>query len=147
MAETRREKVLAAVKTALEGMSGVNVYRNRAADVLPGEMPAVVQLDGGHEVVPRNTGETPYTLEFTVQGYATAADDDALTAAVDGLYGEVVAALVADPTLGGIASDVREVAMSAPEFLREDQEAPFAAFAVDFEVDFETAETSPYDTP
>lgn len=143
---TRRETVLAKVQTVLAGMAGVTVDRNVDTEIDPADMPAAVQFDGGHVVVPRESGETAYTANFSVQGSVTGANRAAVTAAVDTLYGQIVTALVADPTLGGLVSDVRETAMSDPEFLT-DAEAPFAEFAVDFEVDFETAEHDPNNTP
>jgi hypothetical protein len=147
MTATRRAVVLAVVGTALAGMADVQAFNGRDTDIAATEMPAVVLRDGGHDVRDGISGEASYTLAFTVEGFVTGTDEAAIAAAVDDLYGKVVKALVADPTLGGEASDVRHVSMSAPDPLTEDQDAPYAVIELDFEVDFETAENDPYAKP
>lgn len=144
MTTTIREQVFAAIKTALDKVVGVTVFRNRDDELAASEMPALVLLDGGHDVVDLSSGETNYTARFSVELYATAATDAALGAALTALWGAAVVALRADVTLGGLAVDCREVGLSDPQVLREGQGAPFAAAVLEGEVDFATAEGDPF---
>ena len=140
MSNSIRERILQAVDTALGALGGVTTGRNRLDDVTPAEMPAAIQLDGGHALGDLETGAVWKTLEVSVQGYVTGSDPAALTAAIDALYVKIAGALTAGVTLGGLAADLREVEMLEPDIIRQDQEKPFAVFSVEFEIDFETAE-------
>lgn len=135
---TIREQCLAAFATALSAMTGVTVERNRSARVTA--FPSAIVLDGGQTPGTASTQVTVYTLEVAVEGWAAAATDAALGPAISALYGQIVAAALADPTLGGVAVDVREGGMSAPEIDREEGIGPTAAFEIGFEIDFLTAE-------
>jgi len=148
MATSIREQILTAVDAALIAIgAGVLAARNRSSDVEPAEMPAAIQIDGGHRASDHETGAVGMTLDVSVQGYVTGSDDAAITAAVDALYVQIGTALMADITLGGLASDVREVEMLEPEIMREEQEKPFAEFTVEFEIDYQTSETDPTALP
>lgn len=147
MADSIREQILAAVDVLLDAITGVTTGRNRTTDIDLSDMPAAIQLDGGHVTTALQTGAATKTLEVSVQCYVTGATEAALTAAIDVLYVQVTTALLADITLGGLASDVREVEMIEPDPMDDEQEKLFAAFSVEFEIDFETSETDPTQTP
>jgi len=135
---TIREQCLAAFVTALGTMTGVAVERNRTPLVT--RFPSAIVLDGGQSPNTASTQVTFYTLRASVEGWVAASTDGGLGPAISELYGKIVAAALADPTLGGVAIDVREGAMSDPEIDREEGIGPTAAFALDFEIDFLTAE-------
>ncbi|MGE0253482.1 MAG: hypothetical protein AB7H93_23605 [Vicinamibacterales bacterium] len=117
MPSTIREQAQAAFTAALEGMGGtpaVAVDVNRLAPVLPSQMPCLNVIDGGHEARDLNAGAADFDMTITVACAIAEAEGVAQRQAVNALYGRIVAALLADPTLGGVAYDVREVSMSDP---------------------------------
>lgn len=139
-----REQIAAAVKTALSGIAGVTVYRNRTKEVPENAMPALVLVDGGHDSdQTQSPGHTAYALELTVEGYAKAADDDAIGPALNDLYGKLLAAVMADTTLGGLAIDIREGGMTMDSD-RGDGRASLGGFALTLYVDFWTSTGDPY---
>lgn len=143
-ATTVREQIAAAVKTALAEIDGVTVYRNRTKEMPEGVMPALVLVDGGHEPdATQSPGHTAYALELTVEGYAKADSDEGIGAAVNDLYGKALAAVMADTTLGGLAVDVREGAMTM-DTDRGEGRASLGAFALTLNIDFWTPSGDPY---
>lgn len=143
---TIREQCLAAFKSRLNTLApAVNVYRNRGAEVQ--RYPAVAMVDGGQDVLTPSAGLAIYTMRVGVVGWVSAANDDAQGPAVSALYGSIVAAVLADHTLGGVAVDVREGDMSDPSVDRSPGVAPTAAFEITFEIDFITAEKNPSALP
>jgi|GEM_PF-1933029 len=153
MPTTIREQVLASVETTLKAIDPDNlgVDRNRDDEPTSDEMPRLVQFDGGHQSKTIANGEADRTLGFTVQGYVTVlpvqdgqALRKALTLAADDLYGRTVLALSVDATLGGLAVDIVETNFADPEFIVTEGDTPFAVIAIDFEVEFVTAEKDPY---
>lgn len=135
---TVREQCLAAFAAALSNMPGVTVERNRTARV--SRFPSVIVLDGGQTPNTASTQATFYTLRVSVEAWITASADAGLGPGISGMYGEILAAALADTTLGGVAIDVREGEMSGPDIDREEGIGPTAAFEITFEIDFLTAE-------
>jgi len=135
---TIREQCLAAFATGLGTVPGVTVERNRTARVR--KFPSAIVLDGGQTPNTASTQATFYTLRVSVETWITASADAALGPGISGMYGKILTAALADPTLGGVAVDVREGEMSDPEIDREEGIGPTAAFEIGFEIDFLTAE-------
>src|SRR5690606_7001432 len=135
---TIRERCLAAFAAALGTVPGISVERNRTARVR--RFPSAIVLDGGQSPNTASTQATFYTLPVSVEAWITAAVDAGLGPCVSAIYGKILAAALADPTLGGVAVVVREGEMSDPEIDREEGIGPTAAFAIGFEIDFLTAE-------
>lgn len=137
-----REQILAAAATRLATLTGVAVERNRTAAV--GAFPALVLRDGGMTPDDQTLGLTRYRLRFQVEGWVEAATDALLGPALSDLQARVVAALLADVTLGGLAVDLAEGETADPEIDRGEGRRPLAAFATDFTVEFFTREGDPY---
>lgn len=135
---TIRERCLAAFAAALGAVPGITIERNRTARV--NRFPSIIVIDGGQTPNTASTQATFYTLRVSVEAWITAAFDAGLGPAISATYGRILAAALADPTLGGVAVDVREGEMSDPEIDREEGIGPTAAFAIGFEIDFLTAE-------
>ena len=144
----RREQVLAAIKTALDAVLPGRVERNRTKEVnLKTETPRLVMLDGGHELREDQTGEDEYRLSVDVDIYAAARSDAELGPALNTLWAEVVKALQADLSLGGLTQDIRQADMSDPEVLKESGAPPAITAQVSFDVFFATAERDPFTAP
>ena len=145
MADTVRERVLAAFKTTLEGLTvfGLSVERNRDTQVT--EFPALVMRDG--EPQPDDTFATyvtRYVMPVEVEGYVrTDEDGKTVEQKIDQLYGLVVQALLADPTLGGLAVDVAEQPTAVQRDTAEGH-PDCGAFLTTFLVEFWTRQGDPY---
>ena len=138
-----REQVLAAFHTAIDTALSVDVERNRSREIPVDSTSYVVLLDGQQYIASDETGLIFYTMTVTVEGYSRAATDALVGPAVNALYADVVAAAVADHTLGGLSVDVREGDL--PDvYIDPEASKPTMAFALDFEIDYFTKETDPY---
>ncbi len=106
MAETIREQILVAVETLVAGLLGVTAERNR--DTAVTKFPSVIVLDGPQEEPTYLSGLISYLMVFQLEMYAAGATGKAAGSALNALYGAVVVALTADPTLGGLVVDMTE---------------------------------------
>lgn len=147
---TRRERVLAAAFEALQAGCQAAVERNRRSPVGPGEpgvdgqvddpgdCPHLNLVDGGHLPSYENAGLVGYTLRVDIDG-AVIADSDALIGpAINDLYGQVLDAMMADVSLGGLCIDVREASFDVRIAPVVESSRPFADFTVGLEIDFQT---------
>jgi hypothetical protein len=138
-----REQCLSAVRTRLATIPGATVYRNRLDPIAPGAMPAVNLFDGGHNLKATLSGHDEYELRCDVEMYVTAANDAALGAAFSALYSQVVAAVMEDVALGGVAQQILEGDMTDPEFSLDDPSPPLMAASLRFEIEYWTEEGDP----
>lgn len=140
-----REQVLAAIKVklaAIAGIAGLVVERNRDAEVQ--SFPTLVIVDGDMAADNSiNSASTQYEMEVIVEGYVVASEYESLGMAVSTLQAEVVKALTADYTLGGIAFDINEMQTSV-DVNRNDGQSPAAFFATVFIAQFHTKQGDPY---
>ncbi|BBK30309.1 hypothetical protein EDC65_2245 [Stella humosa] len=139
------EQVLAAVEArlaAITGFPGLLVERNRDAEV--DRFPTLLLIDGDQDRIGDETmGYRRVMLEFMVEGYVSANLQSGLGPARNALYAAVVAALMADPTLGGLAVDLHE-GRTSRALGTGDGQTPAAAFATIYELEFWTREADPY---
>jgi hypothetical protein len=107
MTDIKRERILAAVATALASTTGVSgrVYRSRTEAFARNEAPAIV-IEPGDDVPsqePISTCRIDWRLTVNVLVHTRGAIPDQLAAPiVDSLHSK----LLADPSLGGLALDV-----------------------------------------
>lgn len=115
---TRREEILAALKTSLEGITVANGYELtlnkverglRHYDNVPGpEMPAL--FIAGADEVRKNISVSNFESRMSVAlvGYVENNDREALQQDVNKLVGDITRKIYSDPRLGGLAvwSDV-----------------------------------------
>ncbi len=147
MAETVRELILIGIKAAIEAIpAGYPIERNPDNELEPEALPGLALLDGGQVVVARASGQTDYTGRATLVIYVARGADEG--AVLNVVYGDVIAALMADITLGGLTAWIRETEIG--EIVVIDEVAPgvkldqaFIAAPLELEFDFATAEDDP----
>jgi hypothetical protein len=140
MAIPIREQVLAALAARLAAeLPDVAVERNRDSAVT--RYPALVIVDGDQTADHSTAGITQYTAQAATEGYAQTSTPAGLGPALNDLYGRTLAASVADPTLGGIAVDVREGEMTVV-VERGEGGKPTAGFSL--AIEFFTAPGGPF---
>lgn len=142
-----REVVLAAFNAALQSTAGVVPARNLDDPVAA--FPAVRVFDGAMSLDDSYFGEDRYTLEIRVEAYASAATDEALSAALSQLHAAIVVAAMADVTLGGVAEFLRQApqACESPQWISDPGKRPAAMLAIAFECEFVTATGDPLTAP
>lgn len=144
-----REQVLAAVHGRMAAFctpavtGGPTLYRNRRKEVPDAAMPALNMLDGGHDDPAEEAAYTEYPLTVSVDGFVKATADEALGPALSDLHARVVAALLADRTLGGVAVDLTEGGMVS-DLNHGTGTSPQAKFTQFFTVRFWTKHGDPY---
>jgi hypothetical protein len=137
-----REQIFAAIEDRLRGIASpvvAEVERLPSAD--PVSFPALHIFDGGHRIVDMEAGTTRYTLTVPIEGYVEQSSGVAAHAALNALYAAVVAAVMPDPPLDGLAETIDEQDFRTAI-------APLASidrlgFAVDFEITFATRRGDP----
>ena len=145
---SQRTAILTAVAGALDGVGkpvGATVHRHRTRPLAADKLPAMVVYSvvppgmGQAERVDRtdHEGDVERILTVRVEARATGSPTED---AVDALYVWAVKALRTDPTLGGLALDLAERAVS---YAADEGEDALAACAVDFEVTYYTTEDDP----
>lgn len=135
-----REQVVAAIKTALDGITGIvglTVERDRDEHVEEADLPKLALFEGDESLAPDFSGEDGFELQVDIEGYAALADLAVLRASVD-------AAIFADRTLGGLARDIDVAAEAGPQRLDMDSAAPTKSFVRSYRVLYATVEGDPF---
>jgi len=132
---SKRERILAALKTTLAGTTGVGtrIYRSRPEPTSRGESPAiVVEWTNDQPSIRGTTGHIDWTLRIRVVVISRGKIPDNLAdATVESLHSK----LLTDPTVGGLAIDIRP-ATTTFELIEADQ--PAGLIMCEFEVDYRT---------
>lgn len=119
---TKRESILAAVKTALAGTAGVGtrIYRSRVDPLSRGESPALI-IEPISDTPEQNTSLP--TLDWTLRIRVVVIErSDVPDKAADDTIEDLHAKLMSDLTLGGRAIDIRP-AQTSFQLLEADQPA------------------------
>ena len=134
---TKREQILAALKTKLTGTTGVGtrIYRSRPEALTKASTPAIIL-----EPVSDNPRETDnifskITWEFRVRVSVIVRGkipDQKADPTVNSLYTK----LLTDPTIGGLAIDIRP-SVTNFEILEADE--PAGIVSVEFEIDYRSS--------
>jgi len=150
MADPCRQQVVDAAKgrlltvPALEtagAYKSPNVESNRIEPLDEEDLPSLVLFEGDERVIELFTAEDTYDFSFAVQG-AVKGTDDAAKAAANVLRANVLAALLADRTLGG---KVRMLEAIAPgDFIGVDYKVDATGFLLAFHAQYATREGDPY---
>lgn len=128
--------MLRAVLTLLRSnTAAVWVKRNWPNTLDLDDYPALVMFDGGADYTEGSPMLRRYTARFEVLAAVRTTDTDDLGEAMNELRASVVAAMAADPTLGGLVSLVQHVADGDPEFPIEQGRAPEMHMSMSFTVD------------
>jgi hypothetical protein len=118
----------------------VPVERNRESPVDLAKFERYVLIDDGPQAADTTTTTcTRYTRALTIHGLVAGAD--AIERA-DALYAAIVQAVASDAQLGGLAIDCRE-GEYRPGVIEVEFAGRGAGFALDYEVEFATAEGDP----
>jgi hypothetical protein len=129
----------------------VTVEKHRRSDPNLDECPLlVVRMDGGEMSadVTQSPGETAWAVDFTVAGYVTATDDEALAVAIASLEAETIAALEGESLPGGAGGDlttgVEAIGSILDSFSADEAEEPASSFVATFRATVFAPTASPF---
>ncbi len=132
---SKREQIIAALKTTLTGTTGVStrIYRSRVEPMTRSESPALVlEWSSDQPDIRGTTGHIDWTLRVRVVVISRGTVPDNLAdATIESLHSK----LLADPTVGGLAIDVRP---STTTFEVVEADQPAGVIICEFEVDYRT---------
>jgi hypothetical protein len=133
---TRRETILAAVRTALTNTTGVStrIYRSRVEPMARAESPAIV-IEPVNDTAEQNTSlpTLDWSLTVRVSVIVRGAIPDQLA---DPIVESLHSKLMADLTLGGVAMDIRPQSVNF-ELVEADQ--PAGVISCDYLIRYRTA--------
>jgi hypothetical protein len=133
---TRRETILAAVRTALTNTTGVStrIYRSRVEPMARAESPAIV-IEPVNDTAEQNTSlpTLDWSLTVRVSVIVRGTIPDQLA---DPIVESLHSKLMADLTLGGVAMDIRPQSVNF-ELVEADQ--PAGVISCDYLIRYRTA--------
>ena len=136
---TKREQILAAVKTSLAGTSGVasRIYRSRVTATSRDKSPSIV-IEPISDT-PRDNSATYEKLDWTLRIRVVVIvrgniPDSIADPTIDSLHKKIVA----DPTLGGLAIDI---SAGPTTFEVLDADKPAGVILCEYFIDYRTATT------
>jgi hypothetical protein len=132
---TKRETILAAIRTALTGTIGVStrIYRSRVEPLARGELPAIV-VEPVSDNAEQNTSLPTLDWTLTVR-ISVIVRGDVPDQLADPVVESLHAKVMADLTLGGNAYDVQPVSVSF-DLVEADQ--PSGVISCDYAVRYRT---------
>ena len=137
---SKREQILAALKTTLANTTGVGtrIYRSRVEPITRGESPAIVLEPVTDE--PSINSATYLKIDWTLRVRIVVIvrgniPDNVADPTVESLFTKVLN----DPTVGGLALDIRPATQTF-EVLEADQ--PAGLTTCEFEIDYRTSYNS-----
>ena len=136
---TRRERILAAVRTALTGTTGVStrIYRSRVEPMARAESPAIV-VEPVSDAAEQNTSLPTLDWSLTVRVAVIvrgAIPDQVADPIIESLHSK----LMADLTLGGYAIDIQPQSVNF-EMVEADQ--PAGVISCDYLIRYRTSVTN-----
>jgi hypothetical protein len=137
MADTRRELILARIKSNLDSIVGATVYRSRVEPLARGEVPAVIVEPINDQPVDTSFyDKLDWTMRVRITTLVRAAipDDDS-----DTYTQQVHAKLMADQTVNGYALDLTP---DRTDFSLYEADVPLGIISQDFLVRYRTSRTS-----
>ena len=137
---SKREQILAALKTTLAGTTGVStrIYRSRIEPITNGESPAIVIEPITDEPSINNSSylKIDWTLRVRIVVIIRGTVPDSVgDPTVESLFTKVLT----DPTVGGLAKDIRPATQTF-EVLEAD--TPAGLITCEFEIDYRTSYNS-----
>lgn len=135
-----REQIFAKIEELLGTISGIGeVERMPSGD--PSAFPALYIFDEGHTLAEEEAGTTRYALSVSIDGYVKGGDGAESHAALNTLYSAVIAKLVTEPPIDGLAEEITEVDMKPTVAARASERR--LAFALDLTIYFATERGNP----
>jgi hypothetical protein len=134
-----REAIFKEVEDRLNSLGVGEVERMPSGD--PMVFPALHIFDGGQQTSTAETDVSRYDMSVLIEGYLEASGGSAGHTQLNDLYAAVVAVLIPEPPLGGLAETIDEGSLQITV-------APLAsarrlAFSLDFSVTFPTRRDDP----
>jgi hypothetical protein len=133
---TKRETILAAIRTALTNTTGVGtrIYRSRVEPIARGESPAIV-VEPVSDTAEQNTSlpKLDWSLTVRVAVIVRGAIPDQLA---DPIVEDAHSKIMADLTLGGYAIDVQPVSVT---FELQEADQPAGVILMDYLVRYRTS--------
>ena len=137
MADTRRELILARLKSNLDSISGATIYRSRVEPLSKGETPAVIVEPISDQPVGTNFYDK---LDWTLRVRVTTIVRAALPDDVSDTYSlQVHSLLMADQTVNSYALDLTP---DRTDFNLMEADTPLGIITQDFLVRYRTSRTS-----
>jgi len=130
----KREAIFAEIETRMRAIAGVGeVERMPSGD--PTRWPAI-GIEDGVQSADGNTepGVNRYDLPVTISGFVEGGGGSTAHAAANELYRAVVAAMISDPPLGGLAEEVTEGDLRMQVAMLADRRR--IGFELDFSITF-----------
>ena len=137
---SKREQILAAIKTTLANTTGVGtrIYRSRVEPIARGETPAIVIEPITDEPTINSSSylKIDWTLRIRVVVVVRGITPENIAdATIESLHTKILT----DTTIGGLAKDIRPSTQSF-EFIEGDQ--PSGIITCEYEIDYRTAYNS-----
>jgi hypothetical protein len=137
MADTRRELILARIKSNLDAITGATVYRSRVEPLARGEAPAVIVEPINDQPIDTNFyDKLDWTMRVRITTIVRAAVPDDSS---DTYTQQVHALLMADQTVNGYALDLTP---DRTDFSLYEADVPLGIISQDFLVRYRTSRTS-----
>ena len=135
---TKRETILAAIRTALIGTTGVStrIYRSRVEPISRGESPAIV-VEPISDSAEQNTALPTLDWSLTVR-VAVIVRGDIPDQLGDPIVEDAHSKIMADLTLGGYAIDVQPINVN---FELQEADQPAGVIMMDYLVRYRTSVT------
>ena len=136
---TKRETIIAAIRTALIGTTGVStrIYRSRTEPVTRGESPAIV-VEPLTDTADQNTSLPTLDWSLTVR-VAVIVRGEIPDQIADPVVESLHAKIMADLTLGGYAIDIQPIGVTF-DIVEADQ--PAGVVMCDYRVQYRTSVTN-----
>lgn len=133
---TKRETILAAVRTALTGTTGVStrIYRSRVEPITRGESPAIV-VEPISDTAQQNTSLPTLDWSMTVR-IAVIVRGNIPDQVADPIVESLHSNLMADLTLGGYAIDIQPQGVT---FELSEADQPAGVIACDYVIRYRTS--------
>lgn len=128
----------------ISGVRGATVERNRRAEITADDAVLLVLHDGSHTALLTDFQDTAYQMQLTIDAAVTGEYDEDVGPSLNALYAQVIEALMVDPTLGGIAVQIREDGLGIRVATIAESQQPLGFFSLDVTVEFRTGDGQPY---
>jgi hypothetical protein len=136
MADTRRELILARIKTNLDAATGATVYRSRVEPLARGEVPAIIVEPVNDQPIDTSFfDKLDWTLRVRITTLVRADVPDDVS---DTYTQQVHSLLMADQTLNGYALDLTP---DRTDFSLYEADVPLGVISQDYLVRYRTSRT------
>lgn len=129
---TRRENIMARLKTNLDAITGATIHRIRTAPLARADVPAIVLEPVADDPSEEFYSKTNWTLRVRISVYVR---NDAPGNTADALVEEVHAKIMADTTVNGYALDIDA---DTTNFSFFDADVPLGVVAMDYLIKYRT---------